>query len=71
MATRGTKLRVIRGAAPVRVPLADRCIACHGRRVLVEDDHIQPCPICCNGEPSGTPVQASDSPIAEAIARAA
>lgn len=66
MGTNGIKLRVIRGAAPVRMPLADRCIVCHGRRVIAdpETDSIVRCP-CCN-HPK-TPAESVSTPIATGV----
>jgi len=64
-------LKVIRGAPPARLPLADPCQLCRGRRVLVQGSRITPCPVCSTPRPPATYPYTDELAPLDAIARAA
>ncbi len=68
-----TKLTVIRGAAPARPPLGDRCCECRGRRVIADPitESIVRCPSCHHTEPPAAIGQPTEQHPVDAIARAA
>lgn len=65
------KLRIIRGPAPMKLPLADRCVQCFGKRLLIQDGHLVPCNVCNGPEEPDGPVIASEPAPVDVIARAA